>query len=308
MSQTSFSLTPATPIIGAFVEGIDLSAELDQHKYLALREALNRYQVLFFRDQQLSRERHVALGRRFGELHIHPHVVGPEGHPEIMPIAADENSSLDDRAVQRGEKRSVTGDRWHSDVSCDEEPPLGSILYLTKTPPVGGDTLFASAAAAFDALSPAFQRFLEGLTAEHSGESTYRRRQGNKPLLDRSAQGYRNGTDYPRAVHPVVRTHPETGRKILFVNRGFTHAIQELSLDESRDLLELLYRHLERPEFQVRFQWRPNSVAFWDNRSTQHLAIYDYHPHPRYGERVTIKGDRPFLHLHAELSTSHAGA
>jgi alpha-ketoglutarate-dependent taurine dioxygenase len=274
MSYDSITVTPTTPRIGAEVGGIDLTRPLGNRQAEELHQALLEHQVLFFRDQPLDVESHKALGRHFGELHVHPNTPGPEGHPEVLPIHADANS------------KRVAGERWHSDVSCDPEPPLGSILHLHTVPPSGGDTLFASMYAAYEALSPQMKRYLEGMTALHSGERSYRRTNRLLGVDDR-------GKVFPQASHPVVRTHPETGRKALFVNRGFTYRINEVPEEESDAILEYLYRHAERADFQVRFQWRPHSVAFWDNRCVQHLAVWDYFPHVRSGRRITIKGDRP---------------
>ncbi|WP_205738519.1 TauD/TfdA dioxygenase family protein [Billgrantia endophytica] len=293
MSRTTLDITLLSGHIGAEIHGLDLAA-LDDSSFALLKQAFLEHQVLILRDQQLTRDQHIALGRRFGDLHVHPMAKGPEGYPEIFPIEAGKNSSNDPKAI-RGGKRAVNGGNWHSDVSCDEEPPLGSILYLRDVPPAGGDTLFASGYAAFEALSPALQSFLEGLTAVHSGEATYRLHYGNQAAQDRSRFGFRSDQPYPEAVHPVVRTHPETGRKSLFVNRGFTREIVELSHTESQALLEYLYRHQETPEFSVRLHWQPDSIALWDNRCTQHRAIFDYAGQVRRGERVTIKGDRPYL-------------
>jgi taurine dioxygenase len=194
-------------------------------------------------------------------------------HPEILVIKADEKS------------KHVAGEEWHSDVSCDQEPPMGSILYLTEVPPEGGDTLFASMYAAYEKLSPPIRTLVEGLTAIHDGEPVYRGRFGWTDA---------RGKEFPRAEHPVVRTHPVTGRKALFVNPNFTTSIKGLSRLESDALLQMLYRHCETPEFQCRFRWQPNSVAFWDNRCALHHAMWDYYPQRRHGYRVTIKSDRPF--------------
>jgi taurine dioxygenase len=230
--------------------------------------------VLFFRDQKLDYDSAKAFARHFGDLHIHPNTPGPDGHPEILPIHADANS------------KRIAGERWHSDVSCDPEPPLGSILYLHTVPPVGGDTLFASQYAAYDALSPQLKTYLEGLTAFHDGGPSYRATNAKIGVPEA-------GRIYPSANHPVVRTHPVTGRKALYVNRGFTQRINGLPDDEARALLAFLIEHSVKPDFQVRFRWRANSVAFWDNRAVQHLAVWDYFPQVRTGFRVTIKGDRP---------------
>jgi alpha-ketoglutarate-dependent taurine dioxygenase len=267
-------LAKATPHCGAEVRGIDLSRPLDAAAASALQRALAEHCVLFFRDQSMTPEQQKALGRRFGPLHIHPAYPDIlDGHPEIMVIRADENS------------KRIAGEDWHSDVSCDAEPPLGSILYMQEVPTSGGDTLFASMYAAYEALSAPMRGFLAGLTALHDGESTYRGRY----------EGMKNSdTPYPSSEHPVVRTHPVSGRQALFVNRIFTKRIVQLAPRESDALLELLFRHVETPEFHCRFQWAPGSVAFWDNRCAQHHALWDYYPQRRRGLRVTIQGDRPY--------------
>ena len=275
MPYDTITVAPSTPRIGAEIGGIDLTRPLGNRQVDELHQALLDHQVLFFRDQELDVDSHKRLGRYFGELHIHPNTPGPEGHPEILPIHADATS------------KRIAGERWHSDVSCDPEPPLGSILYLHTVPPSGGDTLFANSYAAYDALSDRMKAYLEGLTALHSGERSYRRTNAKLGIDD-------TGRVFPKAEHPVVRTHPQTGCKALFVNRGFTYRINEVSEEESDAVLDYLYEHSERPEFQVRFRWRPHSVAFWDNRCVQHMALWDYFPQVRSGRRVTIKGDRPF--------------
>jgi taurine dioxygenase len=274
MSQTALDVRPLTPTIGAEIFGVDLGGEISNQQYDAIHEALMRHVVIFFRDQKMTPEQHKAFGRRFGKLHLHP--ASPnllEGHPEILLIQANEKS------------KRVAGEVWHSDVSCDPEPPMGSILYMHETPANGGgDTMFANMYTAFETLSAPMQRFLEGLNAVHDGEHVYRGRYGWND----------SGKTYPRSVHPVVRTHPETGRKALFVNRGFTTAIEGLNRDESDALLEMLYDHAETPEYQCRFKWQPGSVAFWDNRAAMHHAMWDYFPHSRRAHRVTICGDKPF--------------
>jgi taurine dioxygenase len=275
MSDATVQVTPTTPRIGAEVSGIDLTAPLSNQQVEDLHAALAEHQVLFFRKQKLNLDQQKTLGRHFGDLHIHPNTPGPDGHPEILPIHADANS------------KRVAGEEWHSDVSCDAEPPLGSILYLHTVPPVGGDTIFASQSAAYEALSPTFQGFLQGLTATHSGDRSYRRTNRLLGIDDRDRI-------FPEAVHPVVRTHPVSKRKTLFVNPGFTTHINELSAEESRAVLDLLYAHATKLAFQVRFRWQPHSVAFWDNRAVQHIAMWDYFPQVRSGYRVTIKGDRPY--------------
>lgn len=274
MSRGSIEIRAVTPRIGAEISGIDLTRPLANSVVDVLHRALADHQVLFFRDQKLDLERQKALGRYFGELHIHPNTPGPEGHPEILPIHTDASS------------KRIAGENWHSDVSCDELPPLGSILYLHTVPEVGGDTFFASMFAAYEALSEPMKAYLDKLTATHSGEGSYRRTNALLGIDDR-------GRVFPKAVHPVVRTHPVNGRKALFVNPGFTTHINELPRDEGRAVLDFLFRHATQPAFQVRFRWQPHSVAFWDNRSVQHLALWDYFPETRSGYRVTVKGDRP---------------
>jgi taurine dioxygenase len=238
-----------------------------------IHRALAENLVIFFRDQHLSQEQHLDFGRKFGELHIHPAAPADPAHPELMIIHADKDSPR------------ANGEGWHSDVSCDPEPPMGSILYIRKCPPRGGDTLFANMYAAYEALSDRMKTYLDGLTARHNGEH-YRGQYANYGVKDKES--------YPYADHPVVRTHPVTGRKALYVNRNFTTGIAGLRKNESDALLEMLYRHIETPEFQCRFKWQPNSVAFWDNRCVQHHAMFDYFPHRRYGHRVTVCGDKPF--------------
>ncbi len=265
-------LKKVTPHCGAEIEDLDLSAPLDDAAIRALERALAENGVLFFRDQVLTPEQHKALGRRFGELHIHP--AYPDmlaGHPEIMVIKADADSKY------------VAGEDWHSDVSCDEEPPLGTILHMHVVPPVGGDTLFASMYAAYEGLSKPLRDMLTGMTAIHDGEPYYRGRYVGREVA----------RTYPRTEHPVVITHPVSGRPALYVNRMFTTRIVQLSKRESDGMLALLFGHVETPEYQCRFQWRSGSVAFWDNRCVQHHAVWDYYPERRYGLRVTIKGQRP---------------
>jgi len=268
-----FELVKVTPHCGAEVRGLDLSQPLTQPTVDGLVRALGEHCVLFFHDQQMTPEQQKAFGRRFGELHLHP--AWPRliaGHPEIMEIYADAHT------------KRIAGEDWHSDVSCDPEPPLGTILQMLEVPEVGGDTLFASMYAAWDALSAPMKTMLAGMTALHDGEATYR---------GRYEGAVEEGKVYPRSVHPVARTHPVTGRKALFVNRIFTSRIQELTKPESDAVLAMLFSHIEQPEFQCRFKWSVGSVAFWDNRCVQHHALWDYYPQRRRGMRVTIRGDKP---------------
>jgi len=274
MSYRTIEVCKLTPNIGAEILGADLSKTLDSQQFDEIHQALMDNLVIFFRDQKINVDQQKDFARRFGKLHVHPAAPkGLEQHPEILVIKADENS------------KRVAGEEWHSDVSCDPEPPMGSILYLTTVPPDGGgDTMFANMYRAYEMLSEPVREMLEGLTAIHDGEHVYRGRYGLKD----------EGKVFPRAEHPVIRKHPVTGKKLLFVNRGFTTRIVQLKWHESAAILEMLYRHVETPELCCRFKWRPNSIAFWDNRCVQHHALWDYYPAKRYGHRVTICGDKPF--------------
>jgi len=274
-SEDQIKICPLTPVIGAEVTNFQISKTMDQTRFGLIHDALMTHQVLFFRDQDMTLDQQKDFARQFGDLHIHPGIPGPEGHPEVIAIHADENSTR------------IAGEDWHSDVSCDDEPPMGSVLHMHTVPDTGGDTLFSSMTAAYDALSEPMQTMLDGLTARHSGEMAYRGRYEYRGVDD-------EGMSYPDNDHPVVRTHPVTKRKGLFVNRIFTSRINGVTEAESESLLQFLFRHIGKPEFQVRFRWRPGSVAFWDNRAVQHYAIWDYFPKTRSGYRVTVAGDRPY--------------
>jgi len=270
-------LEPVTPHIGADVYGIDLTQPTTAEQLAEIRRALNEHLVLFFREQkQLHPARQLEFGRLFGELHFHPAAPHLEGHPGLFVIHTHQGS------------KTNNGEAWHSDVSCDTEPPMGTMLQLQLLPPCGGDTLFSNQYAAYDELSIPLKRFLEGLTAWHESEHIYRGRYADRGVDDANR-------DFPKAAHPIVRTHPETGKRALFVNRIFTRRIEGLEPAESDALLAFLLSHAEKPDYQVRLRWRQNDVAFWDNRCTQHMAIWDYWPHERKGHRVTIQGDRPFF-------------
>jgi taurine dioxygenase len=234
MAYQTIKVRKLNPVIGAEIFGVDLSRDLGNQQFQEVHDALMENLVIFFRDQTMTVEQHKAFGRRFGKLHVHPNA--PQelaGHPEILVIKADETT------------KHVAGEDWHSDVSCDEEPPLGSILHMHCVPPDGGgDTMFSNMHAAFEALSPPIQQMLEGMTAIHDSAKVHRYR----------AKGAdRNDMAFPRSVHPVVRTHPVTGRKALFVNQGFTNRIIQLKPHESDAMLQMLYRHCETPEFICRF-------------------------------------------------------
>ena len=273
MAYQTIEVRKVTPNIGAEIHGVDLSQPLSNQQFQEIHDALMDSLVVFFHDQKITVEQHIAFGRRFGEPIIHPAASSTiAGHPEIRVVKSDENTVV------------ATGEVWHSDLSCQPEPPMGSILYMTEVPPDGGgDTAFANMYLAYERLSSRMKAHIEGLTAIHDGGHVY-----TDPTYD-----MRPDRVLPRAAQPIVRTHPVTGRKALFVDRGFTTRIVGLPADEGAAILEYLLRYLEAPEFQCRFSWRNNSIALWDNRCAQHRAIYDYHPHHRYGHRVTIRGDKP---------------
>ena len=270
MRYQLIEVEPLTPTIGAVIHGADLTKTLDDETYSEIHDAWMEHQVLFFRNQPMTNERHLELGMRFGPLHIHPAAPYADDNPALMVVHTDKDSWRNN------------GSGWHSDVSADEEPPMASILHIREVPSQGGDTLFANMYAAYEALSEPMRKFLDPLAAIHTSDYTNFYGE-HKPQRES-----------PTATHPVVRTHPVTGRKLLYVNRGFTRQIKSLSRAESRALLDYLFEHTAQPRFQCRFRWEKDSVAMWDNRCTQHLAVWDYYPETRSGIRVTVKGDRPY--------------
>ena len=274
---TSLTFAPLTPTIGVEVGGIDLRSLPDAATLRALRQALLDWKVLFFRDQDITTDQHVAFARLFGALEVHPFAPHKEGYPEVL-------------AITHGPGNRGRENAWHSDVTWRIEPSLGSILRAVEVPEVGGDTLFADMYAAYEGLTDEVKAKIEGRTAIH--DFTHFRR-GLRKAGKSEAEIEEFNRKYPEAEHPVVRTHPETGRKGIYVNVGFTLRIVGLEKDESDSLLRHLYAQASIPEYQCRFRWRKNSIAFWDNRSTQHYAASDYYPAVRKMERVTIVGDRP---------------
>ena len=265
---------PMTPAIGAEILNIDLGAPDIGDHVPAIRAALLKFGVIFFRDQKLTQEHHIAFARHFGDLEIHPATPKDQANREVLRIAHGPNS--------RGSENN-----WHSDVTWRECPSLGSILLAREVPPVGGDTLFANMHLAYERLSEQMQRFCEGLTAVHDIARVFAKRLG-KSVEELHEQ-------YPPMRHPVIRTHPETGERAIYVNTGFTSHIEGLSKEESSWLLDHLYKTAWDVEIQCRFRWQKGSVAFWDNRVCQHLAVSDYFPARRVMERVTIAGDRPYF-------------
>jgi taurine dioxygenase len=275
----ALSLTRLTPTIGAVVADVDLTQPLTATAQRELEQALVEHHVLFFRDQHMTPLQHRDFAAHFGALHVHPIYPNHREAPEIMVLDTD-LQDLTDNAI------------WHTDVTFTETPPMGGILAARILPPQGGDTLWASGVAAFETLSPPLQRFLEGLTASHDiGQSfPVQRFALTADARERLELAKRQN---PPVTHPVVRTHPVSGRKGLFVQDGFTTHINELSAHESRAILAMLYAHSTKPEFTVRWKWRLGDVAFWDNRLTLHYATDDYRPARRVMHRATIIGDRP---------------
>ena len=270
----TLDIRPLTPAIGAEILDIDLGATNISERVPDIRAALLRHGVIFFRDQHLTQEQQIAFARHFGELEVHPATPKAQSNREVLRIAHGPDS--------RGQEN-----QWHSDVTWRECPSLGSILLAREVPEYGGDTLFANMHLAYERLSDQMKRFCEGLTAVHDISRVFARRLNKTPdeLHDK----------YPPMRHPVIRTHPETGKRAIYVNTAFTSHIEGLSAQESRWLLDHLYNTAKDVEIQCRFRWREGSVAFWDNRVCQHLAVSDYFPARRVMERVTIAGDRPYF-------------
>lgn len=281
MTYTTIEAAPIAGALGAEISGVFLSEELSDETIAEIRQALLDYQVIFFRDQRLTPEQQIAFARRFGPLEEHDFVKGMEGYPEII------------RVVREADETSMNfGGAWHSDVTHQERPALGSVLYAVEVPPYGGDTLFANQYLAYETLSPGMRRMLDGLTAIHSARGPFAPA-GRSKTNWKNMQVETSDKAYDEMEHPVVRTHPETGRKTLFVNRTFTIRFKDMTEQESQPLLEFLFRHASHERFTCRFRWTPGAVAFWDNRAVLHHALGDYSGHRREMHRVAISGDRP---------------
>lgn len=268
------------PAIGARVSGITLAQPLSDATRDELLAALLQHHVLFFEDQPITPQQQRDLAARFGELHIHPIYPHVEDVPEIIVLDTS-TANLPDN------------DNWHTDVTFIQQPPMGALLSAKQLPPSGGDTLWSSGIAAYEALSEPFQRLLAGLTAEHDMIKSFPAHRFARTPEERT-RWEAGKLNNPPVTHPVVRTHPVSGRKGLFVSEGFTTRIHELTAKESEAVLKLLTEHLAKPEFTVRWRWKANDFAFWDNRLTLHYATADYLPHRRVMHRATILGDRPF--------------
>ncbi len=276
--ESSFRLSHLTPSIGTEVSGIDMSGDLDQSVIDELHNLLIERKVLFFRDQAISMESHIAFAARFGDLEVHPFTSNDNEHPEVIHLIND-----------RDHPPAINV--WHSDVTWRIEPSLGSVLRAREVPEVGGDTLFANMEAAYDGLDDATKAAIDDLHAVHDNEVFLRAMQTRGASAE---QVEAKRAEFPPTTHPVVRTHPVSGRKSLYVNRTFTRRIVDIDANESDALLTKLYLQAWIPDYQCRFRWQKDSFAFWDNRAAQHYAAADYWPQRRAMERVTIVGDRPF--------------
>lgn len=262
---------PLTPVIGAWISGIKLSGKLPQEVLEEIKTALLQHLVVFFADQDITPDAQRSFGARLGRLQVHPYLPSLEGYREIVVLENDE-------------ARRPQVNFWHADVTFHKDPPLGSILLAREIPPYGGDTLWINMYAAYEALTDTMRSLLSGLSALHVGRvAQYEAAYGRE--ADSSSQP-------PQAEHPVIRIHPETGRRAIYVHPTATTRIVGMSQTESDALLQTLFHHAQTPEFQVRFRWEKNAVAFWDNRCTQHYAVADYWPMRRLMHRVTLEGER----------------
>lgn len=283
MSTRHMEVRPLTSRIGAEVHGVDVGKELGDDAFAELHAALLEHHVLVVRDQRLEHTEQIALAHRFGEPDVHPIAIGMDEHPEML------------RVHKPAGEPACFGTSWHTDNTFFERPSGVTLLYGVTIPPVGGDTLYASTEAAWDALSPTMQSMLRELSCVHSAGDAYDpATTGTDKYEGKAAINYRySDAIYEEHEHPLVRTHPETGRLGLFVNPMFTQRIVGLTDDESRALLDMLFAHIVRPEFTCRVRWAPGTLTIWDNRCTAHNALDDYHGHERLMYRVTVTGDVP---------------
>ena len=272
-----FEVNRLSPTIGGELLGVDLREDLTSEIKELIYEALLIYKVIFFRDQDLTTDQHIHFSKNFGDLEVHPFAPFKEGYPEVLKITHNEKSPGRENL-------------WHSDVTWRKEPSLGSVLRMLEKPENGGDTLFSDMYAAYDDLSDEVKQRLEGAVAVHDFVGFRKRliKEGKSP---KEIEAFNK--KFPMPEHPVFRTHPDTGKKVIYVNRAFTQYIKGWEENESKDMLDFLYSRASTPEYQCRFAWENNSIAFWDNRACQHYANSDYWPQIRRVERVTIVGDRP---------------
>ncbi len=278
MEYRTIDVKPLTPAIGAEVTGVDLAQDLAADVIAELRRAWLTHLVIFFRGQQLGPGELVRFAKRFGEIGYYPFVTGMPDYPEVVEVAKKPDETIN------------FGGLWHTDTSYLERPPMGSVLYAHEVPAAGGDTLFSNMYLAYDALSEGFKSLLAGLLGVNSAEKP----DAAVTRVHRMAERPKDSAGIATTcAHPIVRTHPETGRKALYCSAAHTEMIDGMTADESRPLLQYLYAVQQREEYQCRFHWEPGSVAFWDNRCAQHNALNDYHGHQRTMYRVTLEGERP---------------
>jgi len=282
MEFKEIEVRPVSGNLGAEIFGVDLRQPLADSTYQEIRQALLENCVIFFRDQDITPDQQKAFAARFGELQVHPYIPTLEGHPEIIELASEETGPA---------AMSYQSNKWHTDMTFVQEPPMGCVLFGKVVPDAGGDTMFLNLYRAFETLSPTMQEFVATLTAVHNITASMPEGFIDESWAPKQLERLHDKT--PPVEHPVVRTHPETKRQCLFVNSNFTSHIKDLSRAESDALLGMLYEHIAKPENVCRFNWRTHSIAFWDNRCTQHYAVNDYHA-LRVMHRVTVEGDRPF--------------
>jgi taurine dioxygenase len=271
-------VTPYSPSVGALIEGINLAEPISDEAMLVMRAALRDYGVIFIRNQTITPEQHLAFARRWAPIDINRFFKPVANYPEIAQV------------LKEPEQKTNIGGDWHTDHSYDLVPAMGSILLARETPPSGGDTLFASMSAAFDALSPGLKRTLRTMRAVHSSKHVFGAAAGYAKLADLQGRIGNSAQVTEDVVHPVVIKHPDSGREVLFVNSAFTVRFEDWTAKESEALLHMLYQHASRPEFSCRFQWQEGTLAFWDNRATWHYALNDYQGSRRLMHRITVQG------------------
>jgi taurine dioxygenase len=281
MRNSRIEVRPIAGALGAEIAGVTIGGDLDDGVIAEIRQALNAHGAIFFRDQQFDAEQHKAFARRFGEIFVHPNYRGMQDDDEIVMIRREPGD------------QHIVGEDWHADTTMMAEPPMGAILYALEVPPYGGDTLFANQYLAYETLSDGMRKMLSGLRAVHSDRlvaGPVANRNAYRATKVRQDESWRETVN----LHPAVRTHPETGRKLLNVNKAYTVGFEGMTEEESKPLLDYLLEHGNRPEFTCRFCWANGSVAFWDNRAVKHLAIHDAGPFVRVMRRVQLAGDRPY--------------
>ncbi len=278
MARAAIEVRPVSGSVGAEIFGVDLADEVDDATITAIRKAWLDHCVIFFRDQDLPPARFLTFARRFGEVIEYPFIKGLEEFPEIIPV------------VKLEPEKTNFGGIWHSDTAYLETPPMGTMLVAREVPPRGGDTMFANAYLAYETLSDGMKKMLDslvGINTSAKADASRTREDRVKAMVRPDAKQEYIGE------HPVVRTHPETGRKALYVNVGHTLRFRDMTVAESQPILDFLFQHQIKPEFTCRFAWRPGSIAFWDNRCALHFPVNDYHGYRRIMHRITLKGDRP---------------